>query len=211
MKVYYINTSEFGSSKYERLFSYADENRRERFFKNKDISRLAAGALLTVAFKDCGIDYPGEEKVLNKNGKESFKHLNVKYNISHSGTMCVCAIYNDEIGVDCEDVKDKDNCLNVAKRFFTHDEYRHIFSSDNKADEFTKIWTIKEAYIKYTGKGFEIPLKSFECIPDKDEVKINDASVKTYKILNTYVSVCAKTEKFPDKLTDMTQFFLQSC
>ena len=211
MKLYFLNTSEFDLQICEKMVSYVDEKRRERFLKNGDISRFAAGALLTLAFNDCEIDYLGEEKILNKNGKESFKYLNVKYNISHSDTMCVCGIYNDEIGVDCENINNKGNCLNIAKRFFTENEYRHILSSENETEEFTRIWTMKEAYIKYTGKGFAIPLKTFECIPNGDTVNLNGASVKTYRILNTFVSVCAKAEKFPDKLTDMTQFFLQSC
>lgn len=208
MKIYYLRTSVLQEKDTEKLLRYADEKRKERYCKNKDIPRLAAGALLNLALEEYNVDYLKEEKILYGNGKEGFKDLDLKYNISHSDTVCVCAVCDDEVGIDCEDVLKKDNCLKIAKRFFTAKEYEKVLLSADHRDEFTKMWTVKESYIKYTSKGFEIPLNSFECLSITDTVIINDATVKTYKISDTYVSVCAKTEKFPDNLTDMTQFFL---
>ena len=66
----------------------------------------------------------------------------------------------------------------VAYRFFTKDEIDYISDGLECSDEdvrFYKIWTMKEAYIKMTGKGLSTRLDSFSVHPD--ELRISDSNM----------------------------------
>ncbi|MFJ6209512.1 4'-phosphopantetheinyl transferase family protein [Lysinibacillus sp. NPDC092081] len=66
-----------------------------------------------------------------------------------------------EIGVDIEKQKILD--LNLAQHIFAPEEYQDliVLSDRNQLDYFYKLWTLKEAYIKYCGVGLSLPLQSF--------------------------------------------------
>lgn len=66
-----------------------------------------------------------------------------------------------EIGVDIEKQKILD--LNLAQHIFAPEEYEDLIalSDRNQLNYFYKLWTLKEAYIKYCGVGLSLPLQSF--------------------------------------------------
>ncbi len=89
--------------------------------------------------------------------------FSVQFNLSHSGDMAVCAITsNHPVGIDIEEIK-KTNYTDLAKRFFSADEYNMLIQSpeENQATIFYAIWVRKEAILKATGKGLSIPLNKF--------------------------------------------------
>lgn len=144
-----------------------DENKIKKIKKFKyknDYLRSLYGELL--------VRYEIIKKLSIKNIDISFSNneygkpfLNSKYNfhfnISHSDNWVVCAFSNEAIGVDIEVIKEGN--LDIAKRFFTKDEYKalHSKSSSDQNTYFYKLWTLKESYIKWLGKGLSIPLDSF--------------------------------------------------
>ncbi|KAL9257193.1 hypothetical protein AKJ16_DCAP05637 [Drosera capensis] len=72
-----------------------------------------------------------------------------------------------EIGIDVEE-KDrvmKSDVLSFSRRFFCPDEVEHlaaISDSQCQRQEFIKLWTLKEAYVKALGRGFSAaPFDSF--------------------------------------------------
>ncbi|MDY6426445.1 MAG: 4'-phosphopantetheinyl transferase superfamily protein, partial [Bacteroidales bacterium] len=65
--------------------------------------------------------------------------------------------------------KIRERDLDIAKRFFTSEEYDLIKSQ--KTDElqtkmFFRIWTLKESFVKCIGTGLSTPLNEFSIIPD---------------------------------------------
>lgn len=83
------------------------------------------------------------------------------FNISHTHNMIAVAISNNPVGVDVERIREIDT--GIAKRFFTKREQNYIEKSqDDLYERFFEIWTKKEAYIKYIGKGLSVPLNSFD-------------------------------------------------
>lgn len=92
------------------------------------------------------------------------------FNISHSGEWVVCALGSNPVGIDVERLKPME--LEVAESIFTFDEHQALFGQkeDEKLSYFYKLWTLKESYIKATGKGLRIPLNSFSFNIDRDHV-----------------------------------------
>ncbi|KAF2296450.1 hypothetical protein GH714_038229 [Hevea brasiliensis] len=90
------------------------------------------------------------------------------FNISHSSSMIACGVTsNSRIGIDVEEKqrKIKNNILAFARRYFSLHEIEYLSSisdSEVQHQEFIKLWTLKEAYVKALGKGFSAaPFKTF--------------------------------------------------
>ena len=101
--------------------------------------------------------------VYNSYGKPYFDKASIKFNISHSGELVVCA-FNDtcDVGIDIEKVTE----INISdfRTQMLSSEWERIANSSNKYIAFFEYWTQKEAVIKAHGTGLSIPLKSFEVI-----------------------------------------------
>ncbi len=91
-------------------------------------------------------------------GRPYFAGSDIKISISHSGGIWLCVLSEYETGIDIERIKDRDY-LKTARRFFTPQELRFVES--NGADGFFRLWTRKEAYVKYKGEGLSYGLGSF--------------------------------------------------
>lgn len=86
----------------------------------------------------------------------------IHFNLSHSGDYVCCTIGNEPVGADLQKytaVKD-----NFAKRFFTKKDNQMLeaCSGEQRGKLFFRMWSIKESYIKFTGKGMSQGLNSFE-------------------------------------------------
>ena len=95
-----------------------------------------------------------EELLKNENGKPYF--LNGPYfNISHSGRYVLMAVSTSEIGVDIEEIKNKD--MSSLVRIFNEAEAKMI----KEHSDFYYLWCAKESLIKCmglsVGKVREIP------------------------------------------------------
>ncbi|MBD3860013.1 4'-phosphopantetheinyl transferase superfamily protein [Bacillus sp. 28A-2] len=96
------------------------------------------------------------------NGKPVVRHIpSFHFNLSHSGDWVVCAVDDAPVGIDIEEIKPID--LAIAKRFFSADEYQDLLSQPPERQEayFFHLWSMKEAFIKLTGKGISYGLSSF--------------------------------------------------
>lgn len=95
----------------------------------------------------------------NEFGKPYLVNQRMHFNISHSKNIVAVAISDTNIGIDIESTKIRAFELDIAKKYFCPNEYDAIIS---KQHSFTSIWTKKESYIKFMGKGLKIPLNSFD-------------------------------------------------
>ncbi|XP_050227660.1 uncharacterized protein LOC126677197 [Mercurialis annua] len=90
------------------------------------------------------------------------------FNISHTSSLIACGVtQNSQIGIDVEEKlrKIKNNVLAFARRYFSVHEVEFlsaISEPEVQRQEFLKLWTLKEAYVKALGKGFSAaPFKTF--------------------------------------------------
>jgi 4'-phosphopantetheinyl transferase len=100
--------------------------------------------------------YSSGEPYLKVPGREdSGLHIS----ISHSGLWMACLISTGgkSAGIDMEDLSLKRNFLNLARHFFSYEEYEYVKELGVLA--FYKLWTAKEAIAKLRGKGLSEVLR----------------------------------------------------
>lgn len=129
----------------------------------QDSLRCLFGALLS-RYAICKIsNYKNDELKFDVNSYNKpfiIKPNNLCFNISHSGKWVVCAVSNNPVGIDVEYIKSID--FDIAKTFFTKEEYINLMNQDIKTKKyFYLMWTLKESYVKADGRGLSLPLNSF--------------------------------------------------
>lgn len=110
------------------------------------------------------------------------------FSVSHSEQCIVFADSDCPIGTDTENVLKND--FDIAERFFTDGELKHILTSANKDIAFYDIWTKKEAYTKMAGTGLMTPLLSFDVTSEE----LREYFISKY-ISGYMINVCSKTFK----------------
>lgn len=110
----------------------------------------------------------GVWSLLERVRKEYAIEAETAFNLSHSGDYVLCSVDMDsgidtQVGCDIELVKKAD--MRIAERFFCTGEYREILrqtNEENIRDAFYRFWVLKESFMKATGRGMALDMKSFE-------------------------------------------------
>lgn len=149
------------------LYDNASSRRREiadsfRFARDRILS-IGAAALLDAGLRCYGLREKDMSYGSTCCGKPFFPDApGIHFNISHSSSKVAVAFSDSEVGCDIEEMTSPD--LDVAKRFFSRDEYEDVISREDpewRSREFFRIWTLKESYLKATGTGLSVPPESF--------------------------------------------------
>lgn len=86
--------------------------------------------------------------------------------LSHSHGMAACALSDSPgIGVDIEPLYRDSSWHRIVRRWFTVNEQNWLLSQTDEA-AFLRAWTLKEAWLKATGRGIANNLKSLEVLAD---------------------------------------------
>lgn len=184
MKWYKYDIRDLSENEYNKWFSLMNEEKQKkvnRFHFDDDKKRTVAGEMLARKAIAVWCDVSAEEITFgkNENGKPFAENLNAQFNISHSGNIVVCAVDDNPIGIDIEQIRPVK--LKVAKRIYTKNELHYLFGFDPSEDDFSivpddemlirffELWTAKEAYLKYTGTGITDNLNSLSVNNEKTE------------------------------------------
>ena len=155
---------------YALALAAASPERREktlrfRFPKDRRLS-LGAELLLRKALQELGAARQDLSYTYGENGKPFLSGLpGLHFNLSHSGERVMCAVSGGEVGCDIEQMRDVD--LKIARRYFFHGEYERIAAAATeaeRADLFFRYWTLKESFLKATGRGLSLPLDAFQIV-----------------------------------------------
>ena len=147
---------------FDRMLGEVPEYRREKAMRFKFPSgraqSLGVGLLLRQACRDFGIGGADDSVVLGDNGKPSFRDFpDVHFNLSHSKGRVMCVISPYEAGCDVE--RAREGRSRLAERFFKESENAWIHSFPEGAAQdraFCRLWTLKECYMKVTGRGMSL-------------------------------------------------------
>lgn len=223
MNIYICDTNLIEEKKFDEYTRLLDEERVEKIsrLKLKDDRRrgIAAGVTLLIGLINEEIECDNVSFSTDDKGKPYVKGLKdkeVHFNISHSGNYAVVCIGNQEVGIDIEKIK---TCnFKVAKRCFTERECTYLegVSKERQDEVFTRIWTLKESFLKATGEGIRNSLNLLETGVDRAEnclfkgENIN-GYFKVFENIDGYVmSLCTLFEADDVKLQFVDEKMLES-
>lgn len=185
--------SEYRTKKLDRLL-HAEKRRQS----------IGAELLLILALKEYG-----ETPVLpltitsDVGGKPELCGMKTKFNLSHSGDYAACALAGGRVGVDIQRAEEYKSRL--AARVFTQGEIRRI---EKRGEDFTRLWTLKESYLKYLGTGLKHPMNTVEILfRDGGEPYVRgDAGCRLWHwTANGYhIALCAPAEEMSAALKEIS-------
>ncbi|QSB29035.1 4'-phosphopantetheinyl transferase superfamily protein [Flavobacterium sp. CLA17] len=178
-------------------------------YKNwEDAHTSLLGKLLLIqALQDSGVQKTDLSLLTyNQYGRPSIPGI-IDFNISHSGTLVLCAIATSgTIGIDAEVVKpinkmDFYNC-------WTPTEVKAIYDDPDDYKTFYSHWTKKEAVVKAIGNGLNIPLKDIEINGDLATVAHHgNWYVKEIPFSEKYIVHMAAKEPYGDPIVVIQKEF----
>lgn len=144
---------------YDKQRQYRQEKiDRMKFDKGKRLE-LGAGIVMEKALEAYSLS--DEEIKLSDEGRPYVEGDNCFFNISHTDEIAVCAVSDKQVGVDIEGPREfKDSLIK-----YTFSE-KEIALADETAVTYSRLWTIKESVMKWTGMGLGLSPKLIEISAD---------------------------------------------
>ncbi len=135
----------------------------------------------------------------DENGRPFFEEHTCDFSITHTQNHVFCAILNAEdktmrVGIDAEDL-DRAELLdipNMVARWLSNGE-RELYAASPTSETFLRIWTRKEAYVKYTGEGLRGLQKA-------DTATLCDVCFFDFQKGTTLISICAPCGENPPEI-----------
>jgi len=198
----------------EKMLSFLDSERRDRILRfrfQEDAQRSLLGDIMVRSIISKKLNLKNKQITFNLSdkGKPSIVgHPNLFFNISHAGTWVVAAFSDYEVGIDVELIK-KIN-YNVSDIFYSEEENKALnkLRGKKKLEYFFDLWTMKESYLKYTGKGLSEPLNSFTVVKSENKFTLSHKSINKNVFLKQYdlekgykLAVCSEVDDFNENLS----------
>lgn len=103
-----------------------------------------------------------------------------KFSLSHKNLYAACAFSDspDDVGVDIEEIPTEDKCQKYGNRFFTQAEAEKVKKEGSIA--FTRIWTAKEAYAKFSRQPLDMIIQKENMLSDKHLCNIHSRIIDNY-------------------------------
>lgn len=166
VKLQKIDTfSELEYESFRKMVSPEKLERADRYKQKNDYKRslLADITARRMMEQETGIEAQDLDIRIDEFGKPYVNNVsNIFFNVSHAGDFVACIISDNPCGIDIERAERKAD-IDIAKRFFAAEEYNFLMSLEEgkRAGTFFEMWTAKEAYTKYLGKGIVMGLDTF--------------------------------------------------
>lgn len=194
MKIYTSHIDDFSESDLERICNTVPDKLIEKSLcvkkeHSKKESLLGRYILFCVASAN-GIDI--DSILYGENGKPYIENYKLYFNISHSDGFVCCAVSDKEVGIDAEKIKTPSD--RVLKKVLCENERKTIKDTDR---DFIRYWTLKEAYLKYTGEGLSEELFSldFSFFADKNNFSLYGVNFFVREHGDFYISICSEDSK----------------
>jgi 4'-phosphopantetheinyl transferase len=154
---------------YRAVLSDEEKEREQRFYFARDRRRfLVTRALVrTVLSRYVAIAPADWTFSTNAYGRPAITNAeagDLSFNLSHTHSLIVLAVSRGRaVGVDVENVRDREVSIDIADRFFAPQEVEALGTvpPQKQQDRFFEYWTFKESYIKARGMGLSLPLDQF--------------------------------------------------
>ena len=166
--LFYLKITSSPNQQIDRYWNLLSPDRKKRIKSlGPDQRTILIGSELIVRILACSyLNINNSEIVFRQNsyGKPYIIGFpNFHFNVSHSENLLVVLISDQAVGVDVEKIRNPN--IQIVNRFFTENEKDYVLSDPSLTTKrFYEIWTRKEAYVKYLGKGLSHPLLSFDVL-----------------------------------------------
>ena len=160
----------------------------ERFLHKKDSDAcLASFFLLVFGLRKLGIHKLPDIKK-GTHGKPYFTDCDICFNISHCDKAVCCGISKHNIGVDIQDTVSKFN--DIIGMTMSAGETEMIYSSPSPSEVFTRLWALKESYVKFDGSGLTDDIHTIEFLNTENEFMYDGCFFKVLPTSVYQLSAC---------------------
>lgn len=191
-KLYTMNTSLVSDDSLELISPERKSNAlRYTYEKDRKLS-LASSLLISRGLEEYGLRERDMVYAYGKYGKPYFRdYPSIHFNISHSVSLAAVVFSDVEVGCDVEIITPYNE--DVASLCFTPSERESILSCPDRNLAFTRLWCIKESYLKAIGLGLEASMDSFSVEIKDDKVIVLDErkkwKISTLVVDNYFIAV----------------------
>lgn len=144
----------------------AARHQQFRFARDRELYLATRLLVRTVLSRYCQVEPRSLQFGAGASGKPELTAPTLdpalRFNLSNSGGLVACAVtHGRDIGVDVEAMRDVP--LSVAEEVFTPVELETLYEAPQGDRQRTllALWTMKESFIKATGRGLSAPLRAF--------------------------------------------------
>lgn len=150
MKIYKYKISDYSPAELNKLSALCDKNQKSK----QPQSIIAHAELKKLLAAHYNIQASDIILKAGEHGKPFYKD-DIKFSITHSGNYVFIALDDKEIGLDAELIREIN--IEILRKTATKEESEFLRHSNSFDIDFLKMWTVKEAYYKYTGTGIIAP------------------------------------------------------
>ena len=163
----------------ENMLSDEENSRKDKFifWKDKCSYMVSHGLLRLILGAYLGAEPKNLVFINGPHGKPMLDAVSnrdaIRFSVSHSDRRILYAVNRGrEIGVDIEKIRPEFSVEEISDRYFSAREaaFLRTLPAQDRKDLFFTYWTLKEAFMKGTGKGFSLPLNRFEITHDPPKV-----------------------------------------
>lgn len=194
MEIYYAHIDDFEEEFYKKAIDAVAKIKRSSIsaIKNETAKKesLLAWYIFSQFCKKHSLS--PDEIFFSETKKPLLKNSEMHFNITHTNGFVALAFSKEAVGIDAEEIKNVKK--SVMEYVLCENELRKIYTCENKDEAFIKLWTLKESYLKHSGKGIasgikEVDFSSFLC---ETEFEFDSLYCRCEKINSMYFSICSK-------------------
>lgn len=127
-------------------------------------------------------------------GKPYFKECELQFNVSHSGEYLAIAVSEHPVGIDIQEPK----AIQEGTFRKVVQPQEEVLIGEEREQDFLRLWTLKESFVKAEGKGLRIPMKDYFFEKENDQYFVNYGgqraawtfNIEETLIENYFISVC---------------------
>ena len=155
MIAYFDEIDHISDEKLEKMKLYIPAGYRKKIERYKGKERKKHRVLAYMLFRYCIMEEYGIDGIAEfsygEYGKPYVESADFYFNFSHTKSAVACVVSHSPVGIDVQDiVKDYQR---IQLKSCTSKEIRCIKCSIDPQRTFTRLWTLKEAFVKYKGTG----------------------------------------------------------
>lgn len=116
---------------------------------------------------------PMPEIAVTDRGKPYFVTGDAHFSISHTKRRAFCVLHSKPVGIDAEET-DRDIDLGLADKILSAPEKRRYAAAPDQKAALLRLWVLKEAYAKATGRGWGSYLYETDFDPNDPRIQETD-------------------------------------